>query len=111
MSSLRRRIFGESSTEPSREVTPEKDEEVRLISTEKLKHLTHKATHASQKGRKRRNGLIFGLGGLFGIVLAAFFANQHDVDLRGMLDMNFYEGLLDVIPAGVLREAKDITVC
>ena len=45
------------------------------------------------------------------MVVAAFFANQHDViNLEGLADFNM-ESLLDVIPAGILQDAKDITVC
>ena len=107
MSSLRRRFLGESSAEPSRDVTPEKDEEVRLVPLSKLRNLTLK-TH---KRSKRRNGLIFALGGFFGLLVAAFFANQQDVvNLNGLIDMNFYESLLDIIPSGIVKEAKDLQV-
>ena len=54
--------------------------------------------------------MIFGLGGLFGIVIAAFFAQRHDViNLEGLIDMNL-ESLFDVIPAGIVKDAKDLTV-
>ena len=54
--------------------------------------------------------MIFGLGGLFGIVIAAFFAQRHDViNLEGLIDVNL-ESLLDVIPAGIVKDAKDLTV-
>lgn len=44
------------------------------------------------------------------MVVAAFFANQHDViNLEGLVDFNM-ESLLDVIPAGIVKDAKDITV-
>ena len=103
MSFLRRRILGESSAEPSREGSPEKHEEVRLVPVSKLKKLTAKKS-------KRRNGVVFGLGGIFGIIVAAFFANQQDViNFEGLLDINL-ESLLDVIPAGIVKDAKDITV-
>ncbi|KAL9099719.1 MAG: hypothetical protein Q9187_009455 [Circinaria calcarea] len=103
MSFLRRRFLGESTARPSREFTPEKGEEVRLVSVAKLKKLTSKKS-------KRRNGLVFGLGGLFGLIVAAFFANQQDViNLEGLLDMNL-DSLFDVIPAGIIKDAKDITV-
>ncbi|MCJ1285082.1 hypothetical protein MMC26_004420 [Xylographa opegraphella] len=105
MSSLRRRFLGESSAEPSRDVTPEKDEEVRLVPLSKLRNLTLK-TH---KRSKRRNVLIFAFGGLFGLFVAAYFANQQDVvNLNGLIDMNFYESLLDIIPSGIVKEAKDL---
>ena len=107
MSSLRRRFLGESSAEPSRDVTPEKDEEVRLVPLSKLRNLTLK-TH---KRSKRRNVLVFAFGGLFGLFVAAYFANQQDVvNLNGLIDMNFYESLLDIIPSGLVKEAKDLQV-
>ena len=109
MSSLRRRILGPSGDSPiefaeaSRDPSPAKGEAVTLIPAAQLKKLK------SKKG-KRRQGLIFGLGGLFGLVVAAFFANQHDViHLEGLVDFNL-DSLMDVIPAGIVKDAKDITV-
>ncbi|KAF3386124.1 Phospholipid:diacylglycerol acyltransferase [Penicillium rolfsii] len=55
---------------------------------------------------KRRNGLIFVLGGLFGIFIALFFANQQEViSLESLMDLNL-ESLIDVIPQGIVRDAK-----
>lgn len=103
MSTLRRRIFGESASEPSRDPSPTKGEDSRLVPISKLRKL-------SWKSSKRRNGLIFGLGGIFGLVVAAFFAQQQEVvNLNGLLDLNL-DSLLDVIPIGIVKEAKDITV-
>ena len=109
MSSLRRRILGPSSnstpdsTELSRDPSPAKGEPVTLIPDSQLKKLKSKKS-------KRRQGLIFGLGGLFGLLVAAFFANQHDViNLEGLVDINL-ESLMDVIPAGIVKDAKDLTV-
>ncbi|MCJ1467280.1 hypothetical protein MMC07_005904 [Pseudocyphellaria aurata] len=102
MSSLRRRIFGDSSTDPSQDKFSDKAEKLTLVSTSKLKSLTKKRS-------KRRNGFIFGLGGLFGIVVAAFFANRHDVlSFEGLMDLNL-DSIIDVIPAGIVKDAKDIT--
>lgn len=106
MSILRRRFLGDSSSsaEPSREPSPAKGEPVTLVSKSHLKELKRKRS-------KRWQFSIFGLGGLFGLVIAAFFANQHDViNLEGLVDFNI-ESLLDVIPAGIIKDAKDITVC
>ena len=110
MSGLRRRIinaFRDTTPSPSPSPvsgTPPPGEDVRLVSVAKLKTLTAK------KGGKRRNGLIFGLGGLFGILLAVFFANQQDViKLEGFMELNL-DSLLDVIPAGIVRDARDLTV-
>ena len=109
MSTLRRRLLGPSgdstpeSSELSRDPSPAKGESVTLISDAQLKKLKSKKS-------KRRQGLIFGLGGLFGLVIAAFFADRHDViKLEGLVDFNL-EALLDVIPAGIVNDAKDITV-
>ena len=106
MSTLRRRFLADnsSSTEPSREPSPAKGEPVALVSKSHLKELKGKRS-------KRWQLSIFVLGGLFGLVVAAIFANQHDViNLEGLVDFNM-ESLLDVIPAGIVNEAKDITVC
>jgi phospholipid:diacylglycerol acyltransferase len=109
MSSLRRRILGPlgdsipESTEASRDPSPAKGEAVTLIPAAQLKKLKSKKS-------KSRSGLIFGLGGLFGLVVAAYFANQHDViNLEGLVDFNL-DSLMDVIPAGIVKDAKDITV-
>jgi phospholipid:diacylglycerol acyltransferase len=111
MSTLRRRlgkIFSETpSTSPSRDGTPDVTdaaEEVRLVPVSKLKTLT------TTKRSKRKSWLIFGLGGLFGLVVAVFFANQQEViRLEGLLDVNL-DSLMDVIPAGIVRDAKDLSV-
>ncbi|KMQ44737.1 Phospholipid:diacylglycerol acyltransferase [Trichophyton rubrum] len=58
---------------------------------------------------RRRNGLIFGLGGIFGIFVALFFANQNEViSLDALLDLNI-DSLIDVIPAGIVRDAKEFS--
>src|SRR5690554_275145 len=50
-------------------------EELRLVSISSLEELT-KTT--KQKGRKRRGGFIFFLGGLFGLLVAGFFAQKNE---------------------------------
>lgn len=113
MSGLRRRIFDTSSTdspsltpEHSREGTPT-SEEVRVVSAKKLQKLTaqHKA-----RGTKRRNAWIFGLGGLFGILIAGFFASSNEVfDMQAFKDMNL-DSILDVLPAGLIKDAHELQV-
>lgn len=109
MSALRRRIgrvFRETpspSSSPDRRAS-ENGEEIQLIPLSKLKGLT------TRKRSKRRTGLIFSLGGLVGILVALFFANRQDViSIEGLVDFNL-DTLLDAIPAGIVRDAKDITV-
>jgi phospholipid:diacylglycerol acyltransferase len=59
---------------------------------------------------KRRNGFIFVLGGLFGIFIALFFANQQEViSLDSLMDLNL-DSLIDVIPQGIVRDAKAFSV-
>jgi phospholipid:diacylglycerol acyltransferase len=74
------------------------------VPVSKLKTLT------TAKRSKRKSWLIFGLGGLFGLVVAVFFANQQEViRLEGLLDVNL-DSLIDVIPAGIVRDARDLSV-
>lgn len=103
MSTLRRRLLGDSSNEPSRDPSPIKGEPVALVPAAHLEKLTKKRS-------KKRQWFVFSLGGIFGILVAAFFAQRHDViNLEGLMDMNL-ESLIDVIPAGIVNDAKDITV-
>ncbi|PLB40870.1 phospholipid:diacylglycerol acyltransferase [Aspergillus candidus] len=58
---------------------------------------------------KRRNSLIFLLGGLFGILFALFFANQQDViSLDSLLDLNL-DTLMEAIPQGIVWDAREFT--
>ena len=109
MSTLRRRIvnvFRDSPTpspDPSRDGTPDPNDEVRLVSTKKLEKLT-KGRHS-----KRRSGLTFGLGGLVGLVLALLFAQSQDIiKLEGLLEVNL-DSLLDAIPAGIVKDVKELS--
>lgn len=101
----RRNNEGTSSSAPTT-TKDENGEEVCLVPVSQLKAVGNNA-------RKRRTGLIFALGGLFGIVLAAFFADKNDVirfsGLAELADLHL-EGLSNVLPAGMVREAKDRSV-
>ncbi|KAL4906138.1 hypothetical protein BDW74DRAFT_139063 [Aspergillus multicolor] len=58
---------------------------------------------------KRRNGLIFLLGGVFGIFCAVFFAQQQDViSLESLMDLNI-DSLMDVIPQSIMRDAREFS--
>lgn len=105
MSFLRRRTVEKPTSHPAEDaLATGSKESVTLVKTSKLQFLKEK------KG-KRRNGFIFTLGGIFGIILAVFFANRHDViSFEGLMDLKL-DSLIDVIPAGVVREARDLTVC
>lgn len=66
------------------------------------------------KGRKRKSGLVFFLGGIFGILVAGFFAQKNDLfELPGfadlIADLNI-DSLMEVLPAGFLQEAREIKV-
>jgi phospholipid:diacylglycerol acyltransferase len=97
---LRKRILGG----PSREGTPpEKSEDVPVSKILK----DHKGL---QKGIKRRNGLIFFMGGLFGLVAAGFFAGRSDlIDFPDMGDLSM-DSLMDILPAGFVTDARDLAV-
>ncbi|KAJ5239873.1 hypothetical protein N7468_004492 [Penicillium chermesinum] len=58
---------------------------------------------------KRRSSLFFILGGLFGVFVALFFANQQDViSLESLVDLNL-ESWIDAIPQGIIRDAKEFS--
>lgn len=119
MSELRRRIFGagtpDSTPSVSRDSSPAPagrgGESYKVIPREKLEKLTHRVKHS---GRRRRNAWVFLLGGLVGILAAGFFASNSDgltnlADLVGLTDMNL-DSILDVLPAGLIREVRDLQV-
>lgn len=59
---------------------------------------------------KRRHSLVFLLGGIFGIFIALFFANHNEViSLDALMDLNL-DSLIDVIPSGILSDAREFTV-
>jgi len=93
-----------------REQTPDQHgaEDYKLVHKKHLLGLKKK-THV--KGTKRRTAWIFILGGLFGLLMAAFFANHNELlDLAALADIDF-QPLMDVLPAGFLSEAKEFQVC
>lgn len=68
-------------------------------------------THKERKHRKRRNTFIFFLGGLFGLVVAGFFAGKNDLlELPEMLEGITMDSLMDVLPAGFVKDARDLAV-
>lgn len=104
MSSLRRRLLGTPSPTPS--PVPEKAEEVRLAPISKI--ITD--TNGHTKVKKRRTGFIFFLGGLFGLVVAGFFAGRSDlIDFPEFGELSM-DSLMDVLPAGFVTDARDLAV-
>jgi phospholipid:diacylglycerol acyltransferase len=104
MSFLRRR-YGRAATPVDESEGAADGEDYRLLSK---KHLDSLKTRP--RSSKRRNAWIFSLGGIFGLVVAAFFANNSDfIDLASLGDINF-DGLLDVLPAGLIKDAKEFQV-
>jgi phospholipid:diacylglycerol acyltransferase len=104
---LRKRIPGVSSTtftpSDSREDSPAKADEVVLAPKSKVHH--------GKAGKKRRNGFIFFLGGLFGIAVAGFFAGRSDlIDFPEFGELSM-DSIIDVLPAGFVSDARDLAVC
>lgn len=110
MNFLRRRNAGTNSSASKKSTVSPKTPsnghtDYSILPDQNLKDLT-----AKPKSSKRRTVWIFGLGGLFGLVVAAMFANQNDMlDFAALQDINL-ESIADVLPAGVLREARDFQV-
>lgn len=123
MSELRRRIFGvgaspDSTPTSSRDASPapvqHEDGEYKIIPKPQLEKLKKEVKQVKRKGTKRRNAWIFALGGLFGIFIAGFFASNNGsldklVEMAGIGDMNL-DSLLDVLPAGLIRDVQDLQV-
>lgn len=86
-----------------REGTPNKAEDVRLVPASKIKSSKHK-----REGWKRRNGLIFFLGGLVGIIAAGLFARSND--LIEFPEIGSMDSILDVLPANVIQDVQDLIV-
>ncbi|KAL3426125.1 Lecithin:cholesterol acyltransferase [Phlyctema vagabunda] len=106
MATLRRRLFGANtpSGQSSKEDSPVTAEQVKLAPVSKI--ITDSSL--KQKHRKRRNGLVFFLGGLFGIVAAGFFANKSDlIDFPEIGELSM-SNLMDVLPAGMIRDVRDL---
>jgi phospholipid:diacylglycerol acyltransferase len=108
MNFLRRRNVGPSPDDSPREDTPDIDEDDNRVVPAKKLHGLAKQHHS--KGSKRRTAWIFGLGGIFGIVVAVLFVGHNEmIDLVGLQDFNL-DSILDVLPAGILRDAKELQV-
>ncbi|KAF2457507.1 Lecithin:cholesterol acyltransferase-domain-containing protein [Lineolata rhizophorae] len=131
MSALRRRLAGDpraaspspddsSRDDSSRESSPlppaarraqeQAGEGFKVVSKSKLDKLGELGKKGKGgKGSKRRSVWIFGLGGLFGLAVAAFFAGNSEYvpDLTSLSEMNL-DSILDVLPAGLVKDAQDL---
>jgi phospholipid:diacylglycerol acyltransferase len=112
MSFLRRRfgaaLGSEDSPIDSREPSPapgqSRPTNLRVITAEQLHTLKKKSKS------KRKNAWIFGLGGLFGLVVAGFFASSNEmIDLKSLEGMNL-DSILDALPASFVSSAQQLQV-
>lgn len=116
MSFLRRRFGGsgngeaeDSTPELSREPSPapgtKRPPNMRLITAEQLATLKQQGKH-----KKRRNFWVFALGGIFGLLVAGFFASNNDmIDLSGFGEMNI-EAILEALPDNFVKSAQQLQV-
>lgn len=63
------------------------------------------------KGTRRKYAWIFILGGLFGLAIAAFFADNGDI-----LDLTTFTGvhldsIIEVLPSGFIKGVRELQVC
>lgn len=105
----RRNLAGNKPAPVDSEVTditdvPESDDSPESQPTSHV----HVVEHVHHKTKKRRLGLIFLLGSLFGIVAAGFFAKSNDlIDFPEFGDLSM-DSLFDALPAGLVRDMRDL---
>ena len=63
----------------------------------------------SKKQKKRSTWLIFVVGGIAGLLLAGAAAKNQDLVKMELLRDLSLDSIIDVIPAGILKEASDIS--
>lgn len=103
--SLRRRFPPETSTAPDDDdddaLAPDESPAVQPTG-----HV-HVVEHAT-KTRKRRTTLIFLLGSVCGLLMAGFFAKSNDLIVFPELGDITVDSILDVLPAGLVRDMRDL---
>ena len=108
---LRRRVLDHDTPTPSPEpLTPQGQSPARPGDKVKIVH-HHHPSHGATKTRKRRNTFIFLLGSLFGIIAAGLFAKNNDLIYFPELGGLSMDSLLDVLPAGLVKDMTDLVVC
>ncbi|KAF7535322.1 hypothetical protein G7Z17_g13218 [Cylindrodendrum hubeiense] len=113
---IRRRNVPETKSVPAVDVDADADADIDIDVDESsvddspaAQSTTHvHVTEHSHKTRKRRNTFIFLLGILFGLIAAGFFASSNDlIGLPEFSDISV-ESLLDVLPAGLVKDMRDL---
>lgn len=106
---LRRRIFDRPTSDASKSQTTSENapqaEEVRLAPVSKII-----SDGNSIRGKRRTSTLIFMLGGFFGLLMAGFFAKHNDLIEFPELSEFSMDSLLDVLPSGFVKDARDLAV-
>lgn len=105
-STLRRRAVGADTSESSSQApTPRDESPAKPGDKVKIIH-DHKP-----KTRKRRNTFIFLMGIVFGLVAAGFLAKNNDlIELPEIGELSM-DSFLDVLPAGLVKDMRDLVVC
>ena len=86
---LRRRLAKDGASEPSDARDASESHSKSQSQSQSPPPKPKKESFVTKPRSKRRNGLIFVLGGLFGVLVAVLFANQQDViNLDGLMDLN-----------------------
>lgn len=100
-SELRRRVAKGGDRVPTEPVTPARDQSpIKPDDVVKVVHLS----------RKRKLGAIFLLGSVFGIIAAGFFAKSNDlIDFPELGELSV-DNLLDALPAGLVKDVRDLVV-
>jgi phospholipid:diacylglycerol acyltransferase len=112
MNFVRRRFSGTKPDDDVTEASPERSPETDSNRPSNLRVITAEKLHTLKtKGKsKRKNAWIFGLGGVFGLVVAGFFASSNEmIDLKGLENMNL-DSVWDALPASFVRSAQQLQV-
>ncbi|KAI1338082.1 LACT-domain-containing protein [Xylariaceae sp. FL0016] len=103
-SELRRRVIDKDHNDISNEPRTPRDQSPAKPG-DKIKIIHHKH---KQPMRKRKNGLIFLFGSLFGIIAAGFLAKSNDlIDFPELGELSM-DSFVDILPAGLVKDMKDL---